>query len=145
MWSTALSHCSRVWILQTAAQPLRYLPKLHVRLSPHPVDDDGFLTSRKRRPSRRRPMFHLNPSSFSRRRSITTVGKFATPDLEAESFVQRSATVHRLRGSESGSPWERELDWAGWIRQKLIYVIIQSTEYSTHRVRRCTIHYLSAV
>lgn len=42
MWSTALFHYSRVWLLQTAAQHLRYLPKLHVRLSPPPVDVEFF-------------------------------------------------------------------------------------------------------
>lgn len=40
MWSIVLFHYSREWILHTAAQQLRYLPKLHVRLSFQTVDDE---------------------------------------------------------------------------------------------------------
>lgn len=71
-------------------------------------------------------MFHLNPSSLEMK-SKTTIGNFAVPGWEVESFIQRSAIGCRLRVLDSGSAGERELDWAGRIRQKLIYVMYQHT------------------
>lgn len=83
-----------------------------------------FLTSQKRRSSRRRPMFHLNPSSF---RDEEVLRRLEISRHKAVSFVQRSAIVCRLRVLDSGSTGEREIDWARRIRQKLIYVQRNST------------------
>lgn len=83
-------------------------------------------------------MFHLNPSSFQERRSITMGWIFSRLRVcKPKVLYSVPAIVCRLRVLKGGITAERELDWEGRIRQKLIYGIIH-TEYIVHK---STIHY----
>lgn len=92
----------------------------------------SFLTSQKRRSSRRRPMFHLNPSSFEDEEVLRRLEISRLRGWKPKVLYSVQLSFCRLRVLDSGSTGEREIDWARRIRQKLIYVQRNSTMYRVH-------------